>query len=93
MLSKHFKTKTLVYKMIQSEVCIVDEESVNMSLKDMVIIAMSHLPNNQGSIDDILDSMIAHLGKDRVCNQTNKIIMSFNDHKNKVAVKCIKTKI
>ena len=54
---------------------------------------MSKLPNQEGSIDEILNSMIELLGKDKICEHSNSMIMSFNDIDNPAAVKSIKLKI
>ena len=59
----------------------------------MVIHALSKLPNQEGSKDDILEAMIDNFGKDKVCDATNTLILSFEDHKNTTALKNIKTKI
>jgi len=64
-----------------------------IGLKEMIIVALTHLPDNEGSIEEILDSMITHLGKDKVCEQTNSMIISYNDHLNKAAVKNIRQKM
>ena len=45
----------------------------------MVIRALCQLPNKEGSIDEILDSMINLFGKDKLCEQTNSMILSFED--------------
>ena len=54
---------------------------------------MSHLPDNQGTVEDILQNMIELLGKEKVCEQTHHVILSFNDQRNKLAMKNIKSKI
>jgi len=45
----------------------------------MVIHALGQLPNKEGSIDDILHSMIHLFGKDKLCEQTGSMILSFED--------------
>ena len=59
----------------------------------MISFSMSKLPDKEGSIDDILNSMIELLGKDKVCEHSNSMIMSFNDIDNPAAIKSIKQKV
>ena len=88
-LSKNFKNLGNTYVLITSEYC----SQETSSFKDMICFSMKHLPNNSGSIDDILEAMISCLGKQKVSEYTNSMILSYDDHKNKCAVKNLKQKI
>lgn len=64
----------------------------NASLKDMIVISLKQL-GCDSSIDEILEQMISTFGKQKVCQVTNQMLLSYNDHSNQLAVKCIKQKI
>lgn len=59
----------------------------------MVSKTLLKMENNEGTIDEILCQMIKIFGKDKICEQTNQAILSFDEHENPSAVKVIKQKI
>lgn len=92
-LSKNFKIVThQSYKLLKADLY-ASSFSAQPSLKDMILRAMSQLPTKQGSIDDILKSMIDLFGKDQVCSKTNQMILSFNDHENASAMSSLRQKV
>jgi hypothetical protein len=58
----------------------------------MIVISLKQL-GADSSIDEILEQMISTFGKQKVCSVTNQMLLSYNDHSNQLAVKCIKQKI
>lgn len=58
----------------------------------MIVISLKQL-GTDSSIEEILEQMISTFGKQKVCSVTNQMLLSFNDHENQLAVKCIKQKI
>jgi hypothetical protein len=60
------------------------------NFKDMIIHTMSKFENKKGTIDDILSQMIHGFGKDKVCEQTNQTILSFDEQDNPAAIKNVK---
>jgi hypothetical protein len=59
----------------------------------MVSKTLSQMQNQEGTIEEILCKMILVFGKDKICEQTNQTILSFDEHENPSTVKNIKQKI
>ena len=95
-LSKSFKALGNTIKLFETNQAVAERSCVLMSsqcLKDMIVVSLSSMPGCQGNIDEILDHMIVHFGKERVCQVTSQYLLSFNDHCNLAAKKNIKQKI
>ena len=60
------------------------------NFKEMIIYSMSKLGNYEGTIDEILNTMISLHGKDKVCEHCSQMIISYNDIENPAAIKNIK---
>ena len=59
----------------------------------MVIHTLGQMPSMEGSIDEVIELMIKIFGKDKCCEQTNTIILSFEDHENTCATRKLATRI
>jgi hypothetical protein len=47
------------------------EAASQITLKDMIVYSITKIPQNQGNIEEILNSMIEVFGKEKVCEMTS----------------------